>query len=218
MDLKASQMQGFFDKPIDNLYAAPTLAHWIKHNIPDSENLVVVSKDPDGTKRVAELADRLKVNFAMVHTDKFLKEASDEQQAKADVNEEEILISQSTPGTTTLVGDVRNRPIIILDDTIDKPDMIIHAANHCKTQCSAQRVYVAATHGDFLDDCLQKLEQCDTIDKVIVTNTHPINHEVASQSEKLEVIDVSMIFAECIRRLHNGESISQLFSRVERGN
>lgn len=70
MDLHASQMQGFFTKPVDNLYGAPTLARWIRHNITDWENAVVVSKNPGGTKRVTALADSLKINFAMIHTDR----------------------------------------------------------------------------------------------------------------------------------------------------
>lgn len=65
MDLHASQMQGFFSKPVDNLFGAPTLARWIRHHIPDWENAVVVSKNPGGTKRVTALADSLKINFAM---------------------------------------------------------------------------------------------------------------------------------------------------------
>ena len=70
MDLHALQMQGFFTKPVDNLYGAPTLARWIRHNIPDWGNAVVVSKNPGGTKRVTALADSLKINFAMIHTDR----------------------------------------------------------------------------------------------------------------------------------------------------
>ncbi|KAM9916646.1 hypothetical protein OXX80_013544, partial [Metschnikowia pulcherrima] len=70
MDLHASQMQGFFTKPVDNLYGAPTLARWIRHNISDWGNAVVVSKNPGGTKRVTALADSLKINFAMIHTDR----------------------------------------------------------------------------------------------------------------------------------------------------
>ncbi|GMM34613.1 hypothetical protein DASC09_019380 [Saccharomycopsis crataegensis] len=198
MDLKASQMQGFFDKPIDNLYAAPTLAHWIRFNIPNYETLAIVSKDSEGTKRVAELADKLKVNFAMVHTDQYFKDgvSTEEHQRKI----------------TTLVGNVKDKPIMILDDTIDKPDLIITAANFCKSKGQAKNVYVAATHGVFLDDCLEKLNDCEFIDKIIVTNTHAIPEEKMLRNPKLEVIDVSRIFAECIRRLHNGESISQLFN------
>lgn len=70
MDLHATQMQGFFSKPVDNLLAGPTLARWIKHNVPDYTQAVIVSKNPGGTKRVTALADALKVNFAMIHTDR----------------------------------------------------------------------------------------------------------------------------------------------------
>lgn len=199
MDLKASQMQGFFNKPVDNLYAAPTLAHWVKLNIKNSEDLVIVSKNPDGTKRVAELADKLKVNFAMVHSEEYFKDG-------------EAITDEVARKITTLVGNVKDKPIIILDDTIEKPDMIINAADYCKYNCGASHVYVVGTHGEFLEDCLEKLNDTDSIDKIIVTNTHEIKKEDIEKNRKLEVIDVSMIFAECIRRLHNGESISQLFT------
>lgn len=185
MDLKASQMQGFFDKPVDNLYAGPTLARWATQNIEDCESVVVVSKDPAGTKRVAELADRLSVNFAMVHQDVKL---------------------QGSP--LALVGNVKNKPVIILDDSIAKPDLFISAARFCKEVHGATNVYIMATHGVFLDDCLERLEECDAISKIVVTNTHEVAHKSCG---KLEVIDISTILAECVRRLHNGESISQLF-------
>ncbi|SJM86837.1 probable Ribose-phosphate pyrophosphokinase 1 [Zygosaccharomyces bailii] len=70
MDLHASQMQGFFTKPVDNLYGGPSLAKWIRENVEDYQNAVVVSKNPGGTKRVTALADALKINFAMIHTDR----------------------------------------------------------------------------------------------------------------------------------------------------
>lgn len=70
MDLHASQMQGFFSKPVDNLYGGPSLARWIKENVEDYQDAVVVSKNPGGTKRVTALADVLKINFAMIHTDR----------------------------------------------------------------------------------------------------------------------------------------------------
>lgn len=84
VDLHASQMQGFFTKPVDNLYAGPTLARWIRQNIPDyAENAVMVSKNPGGTKRVTALADALKVNFAMIHTDRRRKKSTKKLAAAA---------------------------------------------------------------------------------------------------------------------------------------
>lgn len=269
MDLHASQMQGFFTKPVDNLYGAPTLARWIRHNIPDWENAVVVSKNPGGTKRVTALADSLKINFAMIHTDRrrtqdnFTKAkrhlahsqedniVSEMQTARVvkghvvdDDYEQEngpvaekpatILNSDALGGTfdatnsdyedeptaiaqeklITLVGDVNNKVAIILDDMIDKPNSFIAAAEHLRLNCGARAVYVVGTHGLFSDRCLDELNDSKCIDKIVVTNTYRVSEERQKANEKLVVIDVSPIFAECIRRDHFGESISVLFDSL----
>ncbi|KAH3682784.1 hypothetical protein WICPIJ_006243 [Wickerhamomyces pijperi] len=304
MDLHASQMQGFFTKPVDNLYGAASLGKWIKEHVEDYTNAVVVSKNPGGTKRVTGLADSLKINFAMIHTDRrrgdndFLATKMKKQQVpshsrrqsvvgrrrssakKEDADEEEELIysnglqtarvvqghvvgddyiaeeavdesaisvdsdqEESIPndqtsyalgGTydaadsdeeyepeapeklITLVGNVKGRSVIILDDMIDRPSSFIAAAEHCRLNCGATKVYIAATHGLFIDNCLEELEACPYIDQVIVTNTYPIT-EKKKQCKKLVTIDVSSIFAECIRRDHYGESISVLFDKIASG-
>lgn len=291
MDLHASQMQGFFTKPVDNLFGAPTLARWIRHNIPDWENAVVVSKNPGGTKRVTALADSLKINFAMIHTDrrrtqdgysawnkkKALKTSKNRQSKleEDDEDEEDNIVSEmqtarivqghvvdddypvpQTPVTNgvtnldhlenssildsdalggsydaansddddepstaqekliTLVGDVNGKVAIILDDMIDKPNSFIAAAEHLRLNCGAKAVYVLGTHGIFSDQCLESLNDSQCIDKIVVTNTYPIGKERIEKNEKLSVIDVSPIFAECIRRDHFGESISVLFDSL----
>ncbi|GMM35346.1 ribose phosphate diphosphokinase subunit [Saccharomycopsis crataegensis] len=341
MDLHASQMQGFFSRPVDNLYGAPILANWIVNNVDNYQNAVVVSKNPGGTKRVTALADKLKINFAMIHTDRrraqdalFLKQQQEEKlkllkrrqssstsnkeknpdlvslrkqqleragysDALADEDEDEdpgdVILSSElqtarvikghivdddyeqqsvvesgddvvsnkpvssnttetnyenndnnddydddddddddfqysldqedsfeiTPqGVTrsekliTLVGDVKNRPAIILDDMIDKPNSFIAAAEHCRLNCGASSVIVIATHGVFSNNCLEKLNDSPCIDKIVVTNTYPISKEAREKNEKLIVLDVSPIFAECIRRDHYGESISVLFDNL----
>lgn len=295
MDLHASQMQGFFTKPVDNLFGAPTLARWIRHNIPDWENAVVVSKNPGGTKRVTALADSLKINFAMIHTDrrrtqdnyskkKALKLSSKNRKysnttgapkkLQDDDYEEDNIVSEmqtarivqghvvdddypATPASAngsstshvettslldsdalggsydasnsdddddvtsyaqekliTLVGDVNDKVAIILDDMIDKPNSFIAAAEHLRLNCGAKAVYVVGTHGIFSDSCLESLNESECIDKIVVTNTYPITEESIKKNAKLVVIDVSPIFAECIRRDHFGESISVLFDSL----
>ncbi|EDO18705.1 hypothetical protein Kpol_1055p62 [Vanderwaltozyma polyspora DSM 70294] len=297
MDLHASQMQGFFSKPVDNLYGGPSLARWIRENIEDYQDAVVVSKNPGGTKRVTALADVLKINFAMIHTDRrrskdLYSQNKDLKQLKLrkqsllrknrpivrpgdTPNEEENIIltngiqtarirnghvigddeeedcdeaiesdgetvsangfSSSGLGETydaidsedeedveklqqekliTLVGNVRDRPAIILDDMIDRPASIIEAAEHLLQNCGAKRVYVVATHGIFTGNALELLEQSNAIHQIVVTNTYPISQERIEKSKKLTVIDVSPIFAECIRRDHYGESISVLFDSL----
>lgn len=270
MDLHASQMQGFFTKPVDNLYGAPTLARWIRHHIPDWENAVVVSKNPGGTKRVTALADSLKINFAMIHTDrrrtrdnfhktKQLKAAADDvannivsemqtarvvkghvvdddypdcqaaEAAPSVLNDSDVLggtydatnsddedepTSIAQEKLITLVGDVHDKVAIILDDMIDKPNLFIAAAEHLRLNCGAKAVYVLGTHGVFSHTCLEELNDSKCIDKIVVTNTYPIDEKRRFANEKLVVIDVSPIFAECIRRDHFGESISVLFDSL----
>ncbi|AWU73803.1 uncharacterized protein C5L36_0A04020 [Pichia kudriavzevii] len=272
MDLHASQMQGFFTKPVDNLYAGPTLAKWIKENIANYGDAVVVSKNPGGTKRVTALADQLKINFAMIHTDRRRsvddynglmkhKNASTvstlaNDNINADIQTARIVKGHvieddesATPTSIplkphllhkeselnfennnsddedepefnaeekliTLVGNVQNRPAIIVDDMIDKHTSFIAAAEHLRMNCGANSCYIVATHGIFNNDCLERLDDCPYIDGVIVTNTYPIPEDQMKKCKKLTVIDVSPIFAECIRRDHFGESISVLFDSL----
>ena len=293
MDLHASQMQGFFSVPVDNLSSGPTLARWIRQNVPEYENAVIVSKNPGGTKRVTALADALKVNFAMIHTDRRRRKFSaisdmypesnlihhedigtdaeshtshnsDETDGAASGNihiarvlqghvvtedgreaevtesveqdliskgneysrglvcDEEVLnsddeededdeeVDYSKEQVIALVGDVWGRTAIILDDMIDHPDSFIAAAEHCMLSCGARRVIIVATHGMFSEGSLQALTASPHIHQIVVTNTYPIYE----QSPKLTVIDISNILAECVRRNHNGESISTLFDQL----
>ncbi|CCF59367.1 hypothetical protein KAFR_0G03350 [Kazachstania africana CBS 2517] len=300
MDLHASQMQGFFTKPVDNLYGGPSLAKWIRENIPDYKDAVVVSKNAGGTKRVTALADSLQINFAMIHTDRRrskdlysqnrdLKQLKQRKQSmlrknrpiirqgdnpneqeniiltngiqtarirnghvigddEEDVTSDEVAMESDDGETSslltndayalggtydagdsedeegnddvpkekliTLVGNVHDRAAIILDDMIDRPGSFVSAAEHLVQNCGAKRVYVLATHGIFTGDCLEELEKSEYIHQIVVTNTYPISAERLNNSKKLITIDVSPIFAECIRRDHYGESISVLFDSL----
>ncbi|ODQ66251.1 phosphoribosyl pyrophosphokinase [Nadsonia fulvescens var. elongata DSM 6958] len=307
MDLHASQMQGFFSKPVDNLYAGPTLAKWIQLNVPNySDQVVIVSKNPGAAKRATGLADSLKVNFAMIHTDrkrrnarnnnnnsnklqqnKSLTKAENTKNTSAPsksthtnekeedftvhgmktarivqghvVDDEEEEEEEDTKATTTsltssssaliaspithddsahpvnvtisedeeeeeqyvaqeklitLVGDVQGKIAILVDDMIDRSSSFIAAAEHCRINCGAKQVYIIASHGIFNDHSLESMEQSAHIDKIVVTNTYPIDEDKRQKSAKLEIIDVSAILSECIRRNHNGESISALFEQL----
>ena len=114
----------------------------------------------------------------------------------------------------TLVGNVRNRPVLIMDDMIDKAGSWIAAAETVVKRGGASRVYCMATHGIFGGDCLEELDDCDEIDTVVVTNTYPIP-EKARNMKKLVVLDVSGLLSEAIRRNHHGESISQLYNHYD---
>ncbi|ESZ92483.1 hypothetical protein SBOR_7146 [Sclerotinia borealis F-4128] len=396
VDLHASQMQGFFKCPVDNLHAEPLIARWIRRNVPEWKESVCVSKNAGGTKRVTSLADALKLNFGMVTTDKRrtpvnlsmsmimsrlddstgkdidsdasklhigafppVEETAEEpkqngaeteptatalpngdsppRQTRArqdshtspprvsnmpsairpghrssagapspltrahttppprsapvdeaieaqytDERAREVthgrlvqghIVSDDYPSPTqsamssslilerpeddpvsismassifntephalggtadaagdasdeeeegfkdpgleqmiTLVGDVRNRTVFIVDDMIDKAGSWIAAAETVVKRGGAKKVYCIATHGLFGGDALEELQKCDCIDVIVVTNSFPIPQEKAKDANKLQILDLSKLLSEAIRRNHYGESISALFT------
>ncbi|KAJ2700548.1 ribose-phosphate pyrophosphokinase 1 [Coemansia sp. IMI 209128] len=113
----------------------------------------------------------------------------------------------------TLVGDVRDRVVLLLDDMIDHPSSFLTAAEHLMVHCQARAVHIVAAHGLFSGSSLGEVEICPYVQSVIVTNTFPIPDELTSASSKLVQIDIAPVLAEAIRRNHNGESISYLFDR-----
>lgn len=126
-------------------------------------------------------------------------------------DEEEKLMDPELESTVTFVGNVKDREVLIVDDMIDKSASWIAAAETVVKKGGATRVYCMATHGLFGGDCLREMEECECIYKVVVTNTFPILGYKAQYSTKLEVLDVSGLLSEAIRRNHHGESIHQLF-------
>lgn len=115
----------------------------------------------------------------------------------------------------TLVGNVRDKPVLLVDDMIDKAGSWIAAAETVVKRGGATRVYCFATHGLFGAGCLAELEGCHYIDEIIVTNSFPVPPNASSLTRKLRVLDVSALLAEAIRRNHHGESISQLFMHYD---
>ncbi|KAI0198058.1 phosphoribosyltransferase-like protein [Astrocystis sublimbata] len=397
VDLHASQMQGFFQCPVDNLHAEPLIARWVRLNIPDWKEAVVVSKNAGGTKRVTSLADALKLNFGLVTTDRkratnmtasmIMRELDqwdsgatfvngvrrvkvpndtderdmatkadggngaassthslaesqgsprrsnppplrtnnippqspyfralhnssrasqaspiEEVSGEEDVGEDQEVVDAETQEYNdqraqevthgrlfqghvvpddfvspphsdtdgnqsyhggepeedpmamsrassffnpephalggsgeagdssdeeeekfqdpkvehmiTLVGNVKNRPVLIVDDMIDKAGSWIAAAETVVKRGKAKKVYCMATHGVFGADCLEQLQACDCIDQIIVTNSFPIPDRRAKNASKLVILDLSYLLAEAIRRNHYGESISPLFQHM----
>ena len=129
--------------------------------------------------------------------------------------EEQDLKNPELETTITLVGNVKDRPVFIVDDMIDKSASWIAAAECCVKRGGATQVYCMATHGVFGDDALQEMEDCDCIAKIIVTNSFPIPEYKQSGMSKLTVLDVSPLLAEAIRRNHHGENISQLYMHYD---
>lgn len=137
-------------------------------------------------------------------------DAADEEE-----EEEEALHNPEIETMITLVGNVRDKPVIIIDDMIDKAGSWIAAAETVVKRGGATKVYCMATHGLFGGDALQELENCEQIDKIIVTNSYPIPPGVAQNIKKLVVLDVSGLLAEAIRRNNHGESISALYRHFD---
>lgn len=131
--------------------------------------------------------------------------------AAAASDEEEGFNNPELEHTVTLVGNVRDKTVIIIDDLIDQCSTWIAAAETVVKKGGAQKVYCVATHGLFGDDSLELMEKCHYIDYIIVTNSYPIASERVKASKKLIILDLSPLLAEAIRRNHYGESISQLY-------
>ncbi|KAI5206949.1 phosphoribosyl pyrophosphokinase [Aureobasidium subglaciale] len=129
----------------------------------------------------------------------------------SDDEEEEALQDPELETTITLVGNVRDRPVFIVDDIIDKAGSWIAAAETVVKRGGATKVVCMATHGLFGGDCLREMDECEEIDAIVVTNAFPIPKEKREGIRKLVILDVSTLLAEAIRRNHHGESISQLY-------
>ncbi|XP_014664168.1 PREDICTED: ribose-phosphate pyrophosphokinase 1 [Priapulus caudatus] len=190
LDLHASQIQGFFDIPVDNLYAEPAVLKWIKENITEWRNCVIVSPDAGGAKRVTSIADRLNVEFALIHKER--KKANE-------------------VASMVLVGDVQDKIAILVDDMADTCGTLCHAAEKL-FEAEAAKVYAILTHGIFSGPAVSRIQN-SAIEAVVVTTTIP-QDEKMKQTSKIQCIDISMILGEAIRRTHNGESVSYLFSHV----
>jgi ribose-phosphate pyrophosphokinase len=190
MDLHASQIQGFFDIPVDNLFGEPCMLKYIRDNIPDYNNAVIVSPDAGGAKRATSIADRLDLNFALIHKER--KKANE--------------VSRMT-----LVGDVMNKIAVLVDDMADTCGTLALAAQTLIDH-GAVAVYAMVTHGILSGNAMKIINQ-SCITELVVTNTIPCEDKKLLCS-KLKVIDISWILAEAIRRTHNGESVSYLFENV----
>lgn len=130
-------------------------------------------------------------------------------------DEEEQLKDPKVEHMITLVGDVRNRTVLIIDDMIDKAGSWIAAAETVVKRGFAKKVYCIATHGVFGGDALEQMQRCECIDAIVVTNSYPIAEERARNATKLTVLDLSYLLSEAIRRNHYGESISPLFQHIQ---
>lgn len=188
MDLHAGQIQGFFDIPVDNLAAQSLLARYFASK--NLDNVVVVSPDVGGTARARNFANRLGVDLAVI--DKHRPTYS------------EVMVMN-------VIGDVKGRTAIIVDDLIDTAGTLVEGAE-ALLERGAKEVYACATHPLFSEPALDRIRD-SVIKEVVVTNTiHLDRDELARRvGDKVKVLSVAPIFAEAIKRIHGERSVSELF-------
>ena len=186
MDLHADQIQGFFDIPVDNIYASPVLLSDLKtKNYP---NLVVVSPDVGGVVRARALAKQLGCELAII------------DKRRASPNESEVM---------HVIGEIDGRNCVIMDDMIDTAGTLVAAAEVLK-QRGAKRVFAYCTHPVFSGPAIGRLK-ASQIDEVVISNTIPLNGD-AKACGNIRQLSVAFLFAETIRRISDGESVTSLFA------
>ncbi|MFZ8859994.1 MAG: ribose-phosphate diphosphokinase [Thermocrinis sp.] len=184
VDLHSPQIQGFFSIPVDNLYALGVLYDYLKDKV--DGNTVVVSPDAGGVERARLLANKIGCPIAIIY------------KRRPEPNVAEVL---------DLIGDVKGKRAIIVDDIIDTAGTVC-AASELLLSKGASRVDVVATHGLLSGPAVERLRK-SPIEEVVVTNTIPVEHK---NLEKLKVVSVAPLIGEAIRRIHEGESVSVLFT------
>ncbi|MCW5661802.1 MAG: ribose-phosphate pyrophosphokinase [Burkholderiaceae bacterium] len=186
MDLHADQIQGFFDIPVDNIYASPVLLSDLKSKA--YPNLVVVSPDVGGVVRARALAKQLGSDLAII----------DKRRAAANVSE-----------VMHVIGEIEGRNCVIMDDMIDTAGTLVKAAEVLKER-GAKRVYAYCTHPVFSGPAIERITKSQ-LDEVVITNTIPLS-DVALACKKIRQLSVAFLFAETIRRISDGESVTSLFA------
>ena len=186
MDLHAGQIQGFFDIPTDNLFAAPTLTTNIKNKIKDNSP-IIVSPDVGGVVRARIIASRIGADLAIV----------DKRREKAGASE-----------VMNIIGDVSGRSCFIIDDIVDSAGTLCNASDALLEQ-GAIDVYAYVTHGVLSGEAVERVNK-SSLTKLIVTDTIE-ESDLVIKSDKIEVISTSSLLGEAIKRISDEKSVSSLF-------
>ena len=186
MDLHADQIQGFFNIPVDNIYASPVLLSDLQSK--QYHDLVVVSPDIGGVVRARALAKQLSCDLAII----------DKRRPKANVAE-----------VMNVIGEVDGRNCVVMDDMIDTAGTLVKAAAVLKER-GAKSVYAYCTHAVFSGPAIERI-QGSMLDEVVITNTIPMT-DAATVCPKVRQLSVAFLFAETIRRISDGESVTSLFA------
>ena len=186
VDLHAGQVQGFFDIPVDNLFCTPIFARHVNKNI-NKKNIICVAPDVGGTERARALGKLLDVGLAIV--DK----------------------RRPSPGKSqvmNVVGNVKNKTCVIVDDIIDSGGTIVNAAEALKNR-GAKEVYVYITHGVLSGEAVKKIGK-SVVKKLVITDSID-NNERVKKARNIEVLTISNLMGEAIKRISNSTSVSDLF-------
>ncbi len=188
VDLHAGQIQGFFNIPFDNLFAQPVIYKYVSEKIKNANTeMVIVSPDAGGVERVRNMAKRLDASVAII---------------------DKRRIGPNVAKAMNIIGDVKDKTALILDDMIDTAGTLTEAAT-AVMDAGAKEVYAAATHGVLSGPAVERINN-SLLKKVILTDTIQIN-ETARSCPKIEVLTVSDMLAEAIYRIHHYDSVSSLF-------
>ena len=190
MDLHADQIQGFFDIPVDNIFASPVLLKDLRQQHYD--NLIVVSPDVGGVVRARALAKQLGCDLAII----------DKRRPKANVSE-----------VMHVIGEIEGRNCVIMDDMIDTAGTLVKAAEVLKER-GAKKVYAYCTHPIFSGPAIERIAQGTALDEVVVTNTIPLS-DAAAQCTKIRQLSVAPLIAQTIQRIARGDSVMSLFQEQE---
>jgi len=185
LDLHAGQIQGYFNIPVDHLFATPVTVGYFKRL--KLKNLVVVSPDPGGVERARAFAKRMGVPLAIL------------DKRREDAQKVEVM---------NVIGEVKDKTCLLVDDMIDTGGTLTRGAWALRDQ-GASKVYACCTHGVFAADAVQKIVEAP-LEQLVTTNSIPITSE-AAQCPKIKVLSVAKLLAEAIASIHNETSVSKLF-------
>jgi ribose-phosphate pyrophosphokinase len=189
LDLHAGQIQGFFDIPVDNLYASPVLVGYFKSKKFAEDKLVVVSPDAGGVERARAFAKKLDCNLAII---------------------DKRRLSPNEAAVMHVVGDVKGKIALIVDDMVDTAGTLVKSAQALKDS-GAIRILATASHGILAGPAMERLA-ASPVEELIITNSVPLNGK-AKQTDKVKVLSVASLLGEAIRRIHEERSISELFKK-----
>ena len=186
IDLHAGQIQGFFDIPVDNLYAAPIITNDIKEKYKNSD-IVVISPDVGGVVRARNIANRINANLAIV----------DKRRDKANVSE-----------VMNIIGDIKNKDCLVVDDIVDTAGTLCNAAE-ALINSGAKSVSAYISHGVLSGPAIKRISK-SKLTELVITNSIAASKEIVD-SDKIRVLNLASLIAEAIRRISSDNSVSSLF-------